>query len=100
MVALSERKHEILTRRAKAQQGTRTDLSADLPKSLEPIDTRDVLAREVGVGARTYDKLRAVTQTGIPELVQADPPRHNPHQPTAAPPGGAQPVPDRGWAGG
>jgi len=77
MVALLEHKRDILTRQAAARmkatlkRGTKAPAPADLPDRDERGETRDELAREVGVGARTYDKLRAVTQTGVSELVQA-----------------------------
>ena len=43
--------------KAKENQGARTDLSATLPESLAPVDTRKELADAVGLGERTMGKV-------------------------------------------
>ena len=43
--------------RARANQGTRSDLLATLPESLQPVDTRKELAQAVGLGERTMGKV-------------------------------------------
>jgi 16S rRNA G966 N2-methylase RsmD len=53
-ISLASKKEEIFRRKAKENQGTRTDLSAKLPKG-EPVHTRAESAKAAGVGERTYD---------------------------------------------
>lgn len=48
--------------RARANQGTRTDLSATLPESFPPVDTRRELAQTVGLGERTMDKVMKIDE--------------------------------------
>ena len=48
--------------RAKANQGTRTDLSAGLPESSLPVDTRKELAQAVGLGERTMGKVMQIDE--------------------------------------
>ena len=48
--------------RAKANQGTRTDLSATLPESSVPVDTRKELADSVGLGERTMGKVMQIDE--------------------------------------
>ena len=48
--------------RAKANMGTRTDLSATLPKGSDPIDTRKELADAVGLGERTMGKVMQIDE--------------------------------------
>ena len=48
--------------RAKANMGTRTDLSATLPKGSESIDTRKELADAVGLGERTMGKIMQIDE--------------------------------------
>ena len=43
--------------KARANQGTRTDLSATLPEGSAPVDTRKELAASVGLGERTMGKV-------------------------------------------
>ena len=43
--------------KARANQGTRTDLSATLPESSDTVDTRKELAEAVGLGERTKEAL-------------------------------------------
>ena len=48
--------------RAKVNQGTRTDLSATLPESSPPVDTRKELADSVGLGERTMGKVMQIDE--------------------------------------
>ena len=48
--------------RAKENMGTRTDLSATLPKGSEPVDTRKELADAVGLGERTMGKVMQIDE--------------------------------------
>ena len=48
--------------KAKENQGARTDLSATLPESLAPIDTRKELADAVGLGERTMGKVMQIDE--------------------------------------
>ena len=48
--------------RAKANQGTRTDLSAVLPEGSPPVDTRKELAEAVGIGERTMGKVMQIDE--------------------------------------
>ena len=48
--------------RAKENMGTRTDLSATLPKGSEPVDTRRELAGAVGLGERTMGKVMQIDE--------------------------------------
>ena len=48
--------------RAKENMGTRTDLSATLPKGSEPVDTRRELADAVGLGERTMGKVMQIDE--------------------------------------
>ena len=48
--------------KAKANMGTRTDLSAILPKGSDPIDTRKELADAVGLGERTMGKVMQIDE--------------------------------------
>ena len=52
--------------RAKANQGTRTDLSATLPESSVPVDTRKELADSVGLGERTMGKVMQIDELKVP----------------------------------
>ena len=45
-----------------ANQGTRTDLSATLPESSVPVDTRKELADSVGLGERTMGKVMQIDE--------------------------------------
>lgn len=60
---------EDLEARARENQGTRTDLSATLPESSAPIDTRKELAESVGIGERTMGKVMQIDEHG-PETVK------------------------------
>ena len=51
-----------LEAKAKANQGTRTDISATLPECSEPIDTRKELADSVGLGERTMGKVMQIDE--------------------------------------
>ena len=48
--------------RARANQGTRTDLLATLPESSPPVDTRRELAQAVGLGERTMGKVMQIDE--------------------------------------
>lgn len=48
--------------RAKENQGNRSDLSATLPESYEPVDTRKELADAVGIGERTMGKIMKIDE--------------------------------------
>lgn len=48
--------------RAKENQGNRSDLSATLPESFEPVDTRKELADAVGIGERTMGKIMKIDE--------------------------------------
>lgn len=48
--------------RARENQGARTDISATLPESSEPIDTRKELADSVGLGERTMGKVMQIDE--------------------------------------
>lgn len=57
--------------RAKANQGTRTDLSATLPESCGPVDTRKELAEAVGLGERTMGKVMQIDEHAPPAVKEA-----------------------------
>ena len=48
--------------RARENMGTRTDLSATLPKGSDPVDTRKELADAVGLGERTMGKVMQIDE--------------------------------------
>ena len=55
--------------RARANMGTRTDLSAMLPKGFKATDTRRELAESVGIGERTMGKVMQIDDNA-PEAVR------------------------------
>lgn len=55
--------------KAKANQGTRTDLSATLPESSDAVDTRKELAAAVGLGERTMGKVMQIDENA-PEAIK------------------------------
>ena len=57
--------------RAKANQGTRTDLSATLPEGCGPVDTRKELAEAVGLGERTMGKVMRIDEHAPPAVKEA-----------------------------
>ena len=57
--------------RAKANQGTRTDLSATLPESCGSVDTRKELAEAVGLGERTMGKVMRIDEHAPPAVKEA-----------------------------
>jgi hypothetical protein len=69
-VPLAERKREMLEKRARERQGTRTDIKENLPES-DRGQVRDQLAEQVGVSGKTYDAMVKVTRNGAPELIQS-----------------------------
>ena len=48
--------------KARANQGTRTDLLAALPEGSQPVDTRKELAQAVGLGERTMGKVMQIDE--------------------------------------
>ena len=55
--------------KARANQGTRTDLSATLPESSDTVDTRKELAEAVGLGERTMGKVMQI-DANAPEVIK------------------------------
>ena len=55
--------------KARANQGTRTDLSATLPESSDTVDTRKELAEAVGLGERTMGKVMQIDENA-PEVIK------------------------------
>lgn len=55
--------------KARANQGTRTDLSATLPESSDAVDTRKELAEAVGLGERTMGKVMQIDENA-PEVIK------------------------------
>ena len=55
--------------KARANQGTRTDLSATLPESSDTVDTRKELAEAVGLGERTMGKVMQIDENA-PEVIR------------------------------
>lgn len=55
--------------KARANQGTRTDLSATLPESSDTVDTRKELAEAVGLGERTMGKVMQIDENA-PEAIK------------------------------
>ena len=55
--------------KARANQGTRTDLSATLPESSDTVDTRKKLAEAVGLGERTMGKVMQIDENA-PEVIK------------------------------
>ena len=57
--------------RARANQGTRTDLSATLPESSDAVDTRKELAEAVGLGERTMGKVMQIDENAPDAIKEA-----------------------------
>ena len=57
--------------RAQANRGTRSDLSATLPESYTPTDTRKELAKAVGLGERTMGKVIQIDENAPPPVKKA-----------------------------
>ena len=55
--------------RAKANQGNRTDLLMNSPKSLEPVNTRKEMAQAVGLGEQTMGRIAQIDENA-PEAVK------------------------------
>ena len=55
--------------KARANQGTRTDLSATLPEGSDTVDTRKELAEAVGLGERTMGKVMQIDENA-PEVIK------------------------------
>ena len=57
--------------KARANQGTRTDLSATLPESSDAVDTRKELAEAVGLGERTMGKVMQIDENAPDAIKEA-----------------------------
>ena len=57
--------------KARANQGTRTDLSATLPESSDTVDTRKELAEAVGLGERTMGKVIQIDENAPDAIKEA-----------------------------
>ena len=57
--------------KARANQGTRTDLSATLPESSDTVDTRKELAEAVGLGERTMGKVMQIDENAPDSIKEA-----------------------------
>lgn len=57
--------------RAKANQGNRTDLLMNSPKSLEPVNTRKEMAQAVGLGEQTMGRIAQIDENALEVVKQA-----------------------------
>ena len=57
--------------KARANQGTRTDLSATLPEAVSAVDTRKELAEAVGLGERTMGKVIQIDENAPDAIKEA-----------------------------
>ena len=57
--------------RARANQGTRTDLSVNSPKGYSPTDTRKEMAQAVGIGDQTMGRIAQLTENAPQSLKDA-----------------------------
>ena len=57
--------------RAKANQGTRTDLSVKSPKGYAPTDTRKEMAQAVGIGEQVMGRIAQLSEDAPPSLKEA-----------------------------
>jgi hypothetical protein len=57
--------------RAKANQGARTDLSVNSPKSCSPTDTRKEMARAVGIGEQAMGRIAQLAENAPQSLKDA-----------------------------
>ena len=57
--------------KARANQGTRTDLSATLPEGSDTVDTRKELAEAVGLGERTMGKVMQIDENAPDSIKEA-----------------------------
>ena len=57
--------------RAKANQGTRTDLSVKSPRSYAPTDTRKEMAQAVGIGEQVMGRIAQLSEDAPPSLKKA-----------------------------
>jgi N6-adenosine-specific RNA methylase IME4 len=60
-----------IRKRAKDNQGTRTDILPILAKSIDPIDTREEIAKRAGVSHGTLDKIEKIKEQSSPEIIQS-----------------------------
>lgn len=57
--------------RARANQGTRTDLSVKSPKGHTPTDTRKEMAQAVGIGEQVMGRIAQLSENAPPSLKEA-----------------------------
>ena len=57
--------------RARTNQGTRTDLSVNSPKSYTPTDTRKEMAQAVGIGEQAMGRITQLAENAPPSLKEA-----------------------------
>ena len=57
--------------RARANQGTRTDLSVKSPRSYAPTDTRKEMAQAVGIGEQVMGRIAQLSEDAPPSLKKA-----------------------------
>lgn len=57
--------------RARANQGTRTDLSVNSPESYTPTDTRKEMAQAVGIGEQAMGRIAQLAENAPPSLKEA-----------------------------
>lgn len=57
--------------KAKANQGTRTDLSVNSPKGYVPTDTRKEMAQAVGIGEQVMGRIAQLSEDAPPSLKKA-----------------------------
>ena len=69
VVALT--KKAILAKKAKENQGTRTDILMNSSKSVEPINTRKQLAEEAGMAEQTLSRIEKIHKESSPEIIQS-----------------------------
>ena len=57
--------------KARANQGTRTDLSVNSPKGYSPTDTRKEMAQAVGIGEQAMGRIAQLAENAPPSLKEA-----------------------------
>jgi len=68
-IELGLKYEDILREKAKKNQGTRTDLLPNLAKSLDPVNTREKVAKLAGVSHGTVDYMKKILKYGDPTLI-------------------------------
>lgn len=61
----------VIAKQAKANQGKRTDIPENSPECLEPIETREAIAKVAGVSSNTVRKVERIIEHGTPEVKKA-----------------------------